>query len=322
MKSEFSCRMSYTIPRKTRAFKYNRVRRRAYRGILSAHYAGNRHGFFRVAYGKLLFFQGVFFSVERNDFFSVVGVSDDNFLSRQIIQIERVHRLPYFSENVVRNVYEVVYRSYSNRFEPVAYDFRRLFFHHVDNRFRHISRTKRIIPVFNVDIIVNRAFRLVITQIGHSERFVHHRSHFAGYTENAVAIGSVRSDGNVQHNLVVSYHVVDVFADAFLFFKNKYSVYARAGIIVFLKPEFSARTKHTVTRYSAQFAAFNAFSVGQHRSVERNGYFIALSYVLRARNDLQNLFTYVYEANIQVVAVFMFFNALDLSHHYVPDTVA
>ena len=170
--------------------------------VLSAHDARDRHGFFRVADGQHGRVERVVLAVEGDDVLPLFRPAHHDLPSRKIAGVEGVHGLTYLDEDVVGDVHYVVDGTDPHRAQSAADLFGRREYLHVSDARRHISGAKILVLHRHAYDLVHARARGFIADLGLAALRAKCDRHFLCQLVDAVAVGAIRSDGDVQHHVV------------------------------------------------------------------------------------------------------------------------
>ncbi|CDD69097.1 putative uncharacterized protein [Firmicutes bacterium CAG:475] len=306
---------TYVISCKFCGFEYDFVRIVLNTAVCAAHDTCNRNGAVAVANDEHTFVEFVLFSVQSDDGFAVFCVSHNDFAAGEFSLIERVHRLTDFDKHVVCDVHDVVYRSNPHRSQS-RFDFLRgrenLDIFHAC---RHISGAKFLISnvyahhIRNVyagqsDLIVDDRFSAIGVECD--------RNFFCHFV-NAVAIGTVCGDADVEDNVVVAQGFECVLTESRTLCKADNIAGFLILNVVFRHAHFFEAAKHTFAQNSAKLSSFYVVTVCKMRSVKSNGdSFAALDG--NVGNHLNGFCADVDLSYAQTICVGMFFNLDDFAH--------
>ncbi len=163
-----------------------------------------------------------------------------------------MHGLSHFEKHIIRDVDDIRNGAKSTQRKTAAQGARRradLYFVHA---LPHIARTER--RLFDFDGNFPICGKRLIRTVGRFDRRVQYRRNFARNTEYALAVGTVRRDGDVEQIIVDPDYGTYIYADGGIGIKNKNAVDFRALVVIVVDPEFLSRTEHSLGDDAAELA--------------------------------------------------------------------
>ena len=183
-----------------------------------------------------------------------------------------------------------------------------------------IPRAERGLLYRNGDPDVRRHGRII--QIGKLQRLFQNRGDLARDPDDALAVGTVRGNGDIEKPVVKPHDLLRVVSRrSILFAQNQDPVNLRAVVKIVVDAEFFAGTEHAFGNDPAQLSRFDLLypALVQHRrAVERAGNERAFEHVGRGGTDLfYAVSAAVHRAYGKPVRVRMFFAFRDLPDNHV-----
>ena len=228
-----------------------------------------------------------------------------------------MHGLSGFQHYKVGDVNNIVNGAHTALFKGVAQPFGRWRNFNVFNHRAHITRTKVVVFNLYADIIVNVVALFCKRGSGQLKGFVKHRRRFAGNTYNALAVGTVGGNFEVDNIVVKPQNIAHIGAGGVAVVHNHNAVDLGVFEVSRRKSQFAARTQHTAAFNTAKFTLGNFGAAWKQRFIFGDRYGGALKNVLRAGNYLYGALADVHLANLQMVGVFVRGNFCDFANHHV-----
>ena len=126
----------------------------------------------------------------------------------------------------------------------------------------------------------------------------------ARQTPDALAVGTVGENIEIDDGVVFPDERAHVDAQRQLFMEDHDAVHARAGIERIVYAQLAAAAEHALGQHAAQLAGFDFLAAGQLRAVEADGNDFAAVQILRAGYDLQRpLAAHVDLADPEVIGI-------------------
>ena len=168
--------------------------------VEAAHNACKRRGLVAVAYYKVFMveLEGLF--VEGDNLFAFFSAADDYLPALEGGEVERVHRLAHFKEHKVCYVDNIIYRAQSAQRQPPSHPHGRRGNSDILYVVRNVSGAQVGRKVCNLYGL--SAVHSGVGAVGALQRLAEHGRHFAGYAQNALAVGSVGCYANIKDVVV------------------------------------------------------------------------------------------------------------------------
>ena len=104
-------------------------------GIEAAEYTGDTHRFFHIANHQVAVGQCAFHAIERHKLGAFRCRAYHDFITFDLIGIERVQRLSYAMQDVVRDIHHVINRTQADHLQTVLQPFRTFLYGHALDRY-------------------------------------------------------------------------------------------------------------------------------------------------------------------------------------------
>ena len=152
---------------------------------------------------------------------------------------------------------------------------------------------------------------LGVIQSGSLQLFAQSGSHFAGHTENALAVSTVCINGNIKHPIIQAQQRFHIGTDLGVLGQYQQAVVTGTGIQILSQTQFNAGAQHTMGFIATQLTLFDLhntfnglmiFGSSIYRSTHQSyREFAAGANIIGTAADLQAFtLTYVYLTNMQV----------------------
>ena len=239
--------------------------------VEAAHDAGQRDRLLGVADDQIVGIEGEFLLVQRGDLLALVGAADDDAAARDVGQVEGVHGLADLDQGVVRDVDDVVDRAQAGERQMAAHPAGAFARMDVADVVGEVARAE--VGRFDADVDgrvgLGRAGEI---GRGHLERLVQQRGDLAVDAQNALAVGAVRGDRDVEDIVIETDDLADVAAGdgVRIAVHDEQAVDLRARIPVVVQAELSARAHHTVGQHALHLARLDGDAAGQGGVVQRD----------------------------------------------------
>ena len=316
--------LSHAVARELGGFKEDFLRLGLYLAVEAAHDARERHTALAVADEKVIGVQAELLFVEGDDALALFGTAHDDLPAAQEIAVERVHGLPHFKQHKVGDVDDIGNRAQAAKRQAAAHPAGRGADLHVLHEVPHIARAKGRLLYFNGDLDVR--LRRRIGKGGQFEGLFEDGGDFARDAEDALAVGAVGGDGDIEEIVVDADDRADVRADGLAFIEDEDAVDLGALVIVVGDAQLLARAHHALGKDAAQFTVLDflhAALVEDGRAVERAGHLCPREDVGRRRADLLDaVLAAVHLADGEPVRIGVLFGGEDLAHDDVRDVFA
>ena len=282
--------------------------------VQPAHDPGEGDGLFRVADDEVFGMEFELLFVEGGDGLPLFGAPHDDLPAAHFGEVERVHGLTQFEQDEVGDVDHVVDGAQAAQREAAAQPLRRLFDLQVGHAVGDVARAQIGREHRNAHPFRSGRLPRGVGQIERGERLFEHGRHFARDAVDALAVGPVGGDGDVEDVIVQPHDLFDVGADGDLSLQKQDAVDVGAFVPVVVDAQFLARAEHAARLDAAQFPLFDLHAAVQRRAIQRDGDEVALVHVVRACDDLQfpAVFAAVEGAYEQMVGIGMGHDARDL----------
>ena len=167
------------------------------------------------------------------------------------------------------------------------------------------------------------ARRFLYAGVRHAHGLTQHRCRFPGDAGHAEAILFIGGEVNVQHRIVESQHLFNVFSDRCIRRKDQdpFPLFRQQQLVVDAK--FCRAAQHTVRIHIGHLYFFQFHAIGQFRPNRSYGNHVPQLYILGAGLDLHDLAAAVIHlAHPQVVAFGILLNGSNLTGHHAGDPLS
>ena len=316
--------LSHAVARELGGFKEDFLRLGLYLAVEAAHDARERHTALAVADEKVIGVQAELLFVEGDDALALFGTAHDDLPAAQEIAVERVHGLPHFKQHKVGDVDDIGNRAQAAKRQAAAHPAGRGADLHVLHEVPHIARAEGRLLHLDGDLHVRLCRR--VGKIGHFEGLFEDGGDFARDAEDALAVGAVGGDGDIEEIVVDADDRADVRADGLAFIEDEDAVDLGALVIVVGDAQLLTRAHHALGSNAAQFAVLyflHAALMQDGGAVERAGHLCPREDVGRRRADLLDaVLAAVHLADGEPVRIGVLFGGEDLAHDDVRDVFA
>ena len=258
------------VPGKLRAFQDDGLRVVADLGIQAAHDAGQTHGLHAVADHQVLMVQSVFVGIQGHDLLAVVSPADIDHAALDVVLIVGVHRLPQLLQDVVRDVDDVGDRIHAHQGQTALHPCRGLPDLHVVHILADEARAEIRSFHGNVEAGLFHLRRMIFDG-RHLHRFSEARRHLAGHSEDALAVRTVRGDGDIEDPVVQAGDGLHIRAGLRVLREHQKAVVARARIQILGEAQLHAGAEHAVGIIAAQLSLLDGHQT-LHRLVVLAGH--------------------------------------------------
>ena len=316
---------------KLRSLEHNGFRSVEDLGIQAAHNACQRYRALAVADHEIGTVQSNFLLIQSDDLLVFFGGSDVDAIAVQIRVVKRVHGLSELCQNIVGNINHVRNSVHSHERQTAAHPCGGGRYFDVVDIVADIAGAQ--LGRINSDVeIVQLDVRLGVVQSGHLEGLFKHSGDLARDAEDALAVGAVSCDGDVEEPVVQAQNGLYVRADLSVIGQDQKSVVASAGIHILADAQLHAGAEHAhgfITAKLTLLDGHNAFdgcalAVGRVNSCadQSCGEFLSCLDVIGAAADLEcAVLTAVYGADVQV-RVRNGLAGLDQTYYYFGDVLS
>ena len=279
-------------------------------GIESAKYTGDTHRLFHIANHQITVGQRTFHTIERHKLGTFRRRAYHDFITFDLIGIERVQRLSYAVQDIVRDIHHVINGTQADHLQTVLQPFRTFLYSYIFNRNTWIAQTGFFIFndnfdsrnfIINLESIHTRTF-----QVGRLTVLFQVSGQVASYTEMRSGIHTVRRDINFQH--IIALHIIIFFGRSTDYRIGRQYDYT---CMICSNTDFIFSTNHTVRFNATDFRALDRkalITIIQFSTVYSNNHFLSGSYIRRTTNNLQGFrAANIHGCNVQVIGIRMFF---------------
>ena len=289
-----------------------------------AHDARERHAALAVADEEVVGVQAELLFVEGDDALALLGAAHDDLAAAQEIAVEGVHGLAHLEQHKIGDVNDVGDRAQTAERQTAAHPAGRGADLDVLHEMPHIARAEGRLLHLDGDLHVRLSRR--IGKGGHLEGLFEHGSDFARDAEDALAVGAVGGDGDIEEIVIDADDGADVRADGLAFLEDEDAVDLGALVIIVGDAQLLARAHHALGEHAAQLAVLDLLHAALMQdggAVQRAGHFGACKDVGRRRADLLDaVLAAVHLADGEPVRIGVLLGGEDLAHDDVRDVLA
>ena len=266
-------------------------------GVQTAHDAGHAHRLLGVDDQQVGRIQRIFVSVQRDHLLAVFRAARHEVRSCDMVPVIGMHGLTQLQQDKVRDVHDVGNGVQAGQGQAALHPCGRFLDLHVVDVVAQepLAEFRRVDPHMEA-----REFDicLFIIQRRLLQRLIQHCRDFPRDAEDALAVRTVRGDGNIKEPVVQSDDRLYIRSDRRILRQKQKSVVACAGIKILRDAEFHTGTKHSLGFISPELAfldghhAFHSFMVlcggvdcGAHQRCRE---FLACFHIVRAAADLES----------------------------------
>ncbi len=286
-------------------------------GVEAAHDAGQRHRAIGRGDDGHVGRELARLAVERRELLALGRRTHDDVRhavrARQLVEVERVQRLPQQEQDVVRHVHDVVDGAGARGRHALGQPVGARPHPHVADDARRVAAAAGRVGNLDAHLVGRRRRRCVLHEFALRVRHVGaiHRTHFARHARHAQAVGTVRRDFQVEHRV----GQLEVLGDG----RAHHGALGQDPDAVVIVPhaQLALRAAHAAARDAAQLRLLDPEIARQHGAHGGHRHLDARCDVRRAAHDLHGLVrAHVHRHDVHVVAVGVLLARLHIAHDH------
>ena len=251
-------------------------------GIQTAHDACERNRLLTVTDHKMIRIQLEFLFIERDNRLILLCSADDDLSVRKLTQIECVHRLTDFLEDIVRDIDDIGDGADADECQSAAHPLRRLRNLHITDIVCLITRAEIRCLDRHFEAVETGSIRRIVNS-RHFERLAECRCNLTRNAEDAHAVRTVCGDRNIVEPVIQPGHFLDIGTDRRILRQHEQTAVIRARIEVVIQTDLHAGAEHTLRFKALELALLDLHGAG-------DGHMVALGLIDLCADECRRIF--------------------------------